>query len=183
MLTAILIRRWRRNQIISACKRRCILQVMRKISSDTTVIWKYVFPGLWIPFMGCGVLATGFQAFREPGWIVFVTLWIAGSGYIIWFARRLKFVSIDENFIYVSQWRKEIQIALEHIEAVKQNFLANPKTVTLTLNQPSEFGTKIVFIPSSLAFAAFRPHPVVEEIETAVHRRRTMPRAVRRSGA
>jgi hypothetical protein len=37
--------------------------------------------------------------------------------------------------------------------------LGQPQVITLTLNQPSEFGTKIVFVPKSLVFAALRSHP------------------------
>jgi hypothetical protein len=92
-----------------------------------------------------------------------------GSGYLIWFARRLKFVSIDERFLYVSEYRKEIQIPLGHIDGVKENFWANPKLITLTLNQPSEFGDKVVFVPTSFFFAAFRSHPTVEEIRGIIN--------------
>jgi hypothetical protein len=140
----------------------------KQISSDTTAVWKYIFPGLWIPFMGIGAIAGGFQAANEPGWSLFVFGWIIASAYLIWFARRLKFVSIDEEFVYVSQFRKQIQIQLTHFQRVKENFWARPKLITLTLNHPSDFGTEIMFVPTPLVFAAFRSHPIVQEIERAV---------------
>ena len=139
----------------------------RRISSDATVIWKYLFPGLWVPFMGIGVIASILQS-SEPLRFLFLLGWVLVSGYFIWFGRRLKVVSIDENFVYVSQFRQEIQIPLANIEGVKQNWWANPKLITLTLNQPSEFGTSIVFVPTSMMFAAWRSHPIVDEIERAV---------------
>ena len=138
-----------------------------------TVVWKYVFPAVWTACMGMGAIAVGCQAAKEPSWIVFPVVWIIGSGYLIWFARRLKFVSIDDDFLYVSQFRKQIQIPLTHIEHVKENFWANPKLITLTLNPPSEFGTRIVFVPPGLAFAALRSHPMVKEIKNAVRHRRS----------
>ena len=121
--------------------------------------------------MGAGAIAAAFQAAREPGCNLFVLGWSIASIYLIWFARRLKFVSIDDDFLYVSKFRKQIQIPLTHIQQVKENFWASPKVITLTLNQPSEFGTKIVFVPTSLVFAALRSHPIVQEIEIAVQRR------------
>ena len=145
----------------------------KQISSETTLLWKYVFPGLWIPFVGVGALAAGLQAAKEPGWSLLVLGWIIASGYLIWFARRLKSVSIDDDFLYVSQLRKQIQIPLTHIQQVKENFLARPKLITLTLNHPSEFGTEIVFVPAPLVFGALRSHPIVQEIESAVRRRRS----------
>jgi hypothetical protein len=145
----------------------------KQLSSDTTVFWKYVFPGVWIPCMGIGAIAAVCQAMKEPGWSLFLLVWIIASGYLIWFARSLKFVSIDDDFLYVSQFRKQIQIPLIHIQHIKENFWANPKLITLTLNHPSEFGTKIVFVPPRLGFAAFRSHPIVRDIENAVQRRRS----------
>lgn len=123
--------------------------------------------------MGVGAIAAGFQATKEPGWSLFPLGWIIASVYFIWFARRLKFVSVDDDFLYVSQFRKQIQIPLTHIQHVKENFWATPKLITLTLSHPSEFGTEIVFVPTPLVFAALRSHPVVQEIESAVQRRRS----------
>jgi len=123
--------------------------------------------------MGIGMITTGIRATREPGWFVFLLAWIVASAYFIWFARRLKFVSMDEDFLYVGQAFKETQIPLAHVQRVKENFWARPKLITLTLNQPSEFGTQIVFVPTSLLFAVVRSHPIVKEIETAVRRNRS----------
>ena len=124
--------------------------------------------------MGGGAIAAGRLSLKEPIWILFPLGWLIAASYLVWFARRLKNVSIDDDFIYVSGFRKQIQIPLAHIEGVKENFWASPKLITLTLNHPSEFGTKIVFVPDFLVFAALRSHPVVQEIETAVRRRRSV---------
>jgi len=145
----------------------------KQISSDATVIWKYLFPGLWIPVTGVWAIAAAVDASEESVWILLMLGWIIASSYLIWFARRLKVVSIDEEFIYVSQSRKEVQIPLAHIQKVTENFLGNPKLITLTLNQPSELGTKIVFVPKFLVFAALRSHPIVKDIKTAVRRCRS----------
>lgn len=123
--------------------------------------------------MGIAVIAAGTRATKEPGWVVLLLVWIVVSGYFIWFARRLKFVSMDEDFLYVWAAFKETQIPLAHVQRVKENFWASPKLITLTLNQPSEFGTQIVFVPTSQIFAALRSHPIVNEIERAVKRHRS----------
>jgi hypothetical protein len=145
----------------------------KEISSQATAAWKYVFPGLWISCMGVVLMAVAFQAANLPGWILLFIGWITASGYLIWFARRLKFVSIDEDFVYVSVFHKQIQIPLAHIEGVKESFWARPKLITLTLNHPSEFGRQIVFVPTHQVFAAFRSHPLVEEIEKAIKRHKS----------
>ena len=144
--------------------------MQRQISSELTAFWKYLFPVLWIPLIGFGAIAAASLAKTKPGWILFVIGWIIASGYVIWFARRLKFVSIDEDFVYVSQFRKQVQIPLAHIEGVKELFSSRPKLIALTLKQPSDFGEQIVFLPRTLRGAAVRSHPMVEEIERAVTR-------------
>jgi len=94
----------------------------KQISSDMTVVWKYIFPGLWISSVGIGTVVTGFKAASEPGWGLFMLGWIAISAYLVWFARRLKYVSIDDDILYVSQARKEIRIPLTHIVHVREIF-------------------------------------------------------------
>jgi len=143
----------------------------KQISSDATILWKYVVPGWLIAVMGVLAVAVAFQTATAPAWIVLALGWIIGSGFLIWFARRLKYVSIDDDFLYVSQGRKQIQIPLTEIKHVKENFLT--KSITLTVDQPTEFGTEIVFVPEPLPFAPFRSHPIVQEIESAVQRRRS----------
>jgi len=130
-------------------------------------------PGFVDPFYGywgnCSTVSGSKGAWLDPiPARVDHSFWLS-----IWFARRLKFVSIDDDFLYVSQLRKQIQVPLTDIQHVKENFSASPKLITLTLNHPSEFGTKIVFVPTRLAFAALRSHPIVQEIENAVQRRRS----------
>ena len=118
--------------------------------------------------MGIGAVFATFRATTEPGWLLFVLGWLIASGYLVWFARRLKVVSIDADFVYVSQGQKQIQIPLAHIATVRENFWARPKLITLRLNHTSEFGNQIVFVPTTLFFAAVRSHPIVQELQRAI---------------
>lgn len=118
--------------------------------------------------MGIGAIVSLFHVVEEPVAALFVVMWLVASSYLIWFARRLKVVSIDERTLFVSAGRREIQIPFSNVEGVKENFWANPKIITLTLKQPSEFGEKLVFVPTSLFFAAFRSHPTVEHIRKLI---------------
>ncbi len=149
-----------------------VMDDQRQISSGTTVLWKYIFPGFWIPVMGFCLLVMGFNS-KGPEWILFVLVWLIASGYLIWSAKRLKFVSIDNDFLYVADGRKQIQIPLADICNVKENFMTRPKLITLRLNHPSEFGTEIVFVPTPMILIAVRSHPIVEEIISAVKRSRS----------
>jgi len=83
--------------------------------------------------MGIGAIMSLFHISEEPAAGLFVGIWLVGSSYLIWFARRLRVVSIDERTLFVSAGREEIQIPFSSVERVKENFWANPKIITLTL--------------------------------------------------
>jgi len=98
-----------------------------------------------------------------PPWI-FLFFWIAGSAFLVWDAARLKFVSVDDDFLYVSNYLREIAIPLTDIYDVTENVWINTHPVTIHLKSPSEFGDKIVFMPKT-RFSLFSSHPVVKELK------------------
>ncbi|HEV8426549.1 MAG TPA: hypothetical protein VGQ41_01460 [Pyrinomonadaceae bacterium] len=145
----------------------------KQISSDATSLWKYIFPGFWIPLMGIGAIVWLFHISEEPAAaVVFFAMWLGFSSFLIWFARRLKVVSIDERTLFVSVGRREIEIPFSNVETVKQSFWTNPKLITLTLKHPAEFGEKVVFVPTPQLFGAVRSHPIVEQIRALINESR-----------
>jgi len=52
--------------------------------------------------MGIGAIMSLFHISEEPAAGLFVGIWLVGSSYLIWFARRLRVVSIDERTLFVS---------------------------------------------------------------------------------
>jgi len=97
-------------------------------------------------------------------WIV-LFVWIAGSAFILWGSARLKEVSVDDDYLYVSNYLKEIAIPLSDIFDVKENRWINYHPVTIYLKSPSEFGDKIVFMPTVRFFGGWSSHPVVAELK------------------
>ena len=138
----------------------------RRLSSLQTVLMKVVFPAIWIPIFGFFVLMTflgGLKGGPSSKWeLLFV--WVAGSAFTYWSCGRLKEVSVDDNFLYVSNYLKEISIPLSEIYEVTENMWINIHPVTIHLKSPSEFGDKIVFMPTS-RFFGFVSHPVVRELK------------------
>jgi hypothetical protein len=74
-------------------------------------------------------------------------------------------VRVDDNFLYVSNYLKEITIPLSQIYDVTENLWINIHPVTIHLKTPSEFGDKIKFMPTVRYFAWFQSHPIVEELK------------------
>jgi len=123
---------------------------------------KIIFPTIWTLLFGEAVGAS----VREAGPSLAILLfWIGGAVFIWWQCARLKVVHIDENFLYVSNFLKEIAIPLSNICEVTESLWSNVHPVTIHLKSPSEFGNKIVFMPTQRMFAFFTPHPVVDEIK------------------
>jgi hypothetical protein len=140
----------------------------RRLSSLQTFLTKVIFPAIWIPLIGIGTLTMfrgGFQGVGAPPTWIFLFGWIAGSAFIYWNCIRLKEVSTDDDFLYVSNYLKEISIPLSEIYDVTENVWLSIHPVTIHLKSQSEFGDKIVFMPKVRFFAFFRSHPVVTELK------------------
>ena len=136
---------------------------------------KFIFPAVWIPLFGFGTLSMFLDAFEGPApppkWI-FLFAWVAGSVFIWWSCVRLKAVSVDDNFLYVSNYLKETAISLSDIHDVAENRWVNIHPVTIQLKASSEFGDKIVFMPTARSFAFFSSHPVVSELKELARSKR-----------
>ena len=140
----------------------------RRLSSLQTVLMKIIFPAIWIPLWGFGTLMLildGLQGGDPAVKWIFLFIWVAGSAFIYWSCIRLKEVSVDDNFLYVSNYLKEVPIPLSAIYDVTENVWINTHPVTIHLNSPSEFGDKIIFMPKIRFFSFFNSHPVVNELK------------------
>jgi hypothetical protein len=140
----------------------------RRLSSLQTVLMKIVFPALWIPTWGFVTLMMFFSGVNDAdpfAKVFFLFAWAVGFAVIYWSSIRLKDVSVDDNFLYVSNYLKEVVIPLSDIRDVTENRWINIHPVTIHLKSPSEFGDKIIFMPKTRLFAFFSSHPVVKELK------------------
>lgn len=139
---------------------------------------KIFFPALWIPTLGFVTLMMFFSGFNDVdpfAKVFFLFAWVVGSAFIYWTSIRLKEVSVDDNFLYVSNYLKEVAIPLSDIYDVTENVWINIHPVTIHLKSPSEFGDKIIFMPKTRVFAFFSSHPVVKELKLLAVRSQNMP--------
>jgi hypothetical protein len=133
-----------------------------------TVMQKVLLPALFASIALIGNIALLFNVGGELR--VFFLFWSAITVLGWWYTSRLKWVSVDENFIYASGLRKKIRIPLSGVESVGVSYMQNPKWITLRLKAPSEFGSKIAFIPSQQRwFESMREgHPLADELRAMV---------------
>ncbi len=143
----------------------------RRLSSLQTVLMKIIFPALWIPGWGFVTLMMFLSGVNHGDPFAFLFAWLVGSALILWSSIGLKEVSVDDHFLYVSNYLKEISIPLSDIYDVTENVWINIHPVTIHLKSPSEFGNKITFMPKTRFFAFFSSHPVVRELKVLAARR------------
>jgi hypothetical protein len=140
----------------------------RRLSSLQTFFVKFVFPAIWITGWTVATVAMFFANFKgadeSPKWF-FLFILIVGVFMFYWTCMRLKLVHVDDDYLYVSNYLKEISIPLSDIYDVTENVWINSHPVTIHLLSPSAFGDKIVFMPPVRFFTFFSAHPVVEELK------------------
>jgi len=140
----------------------------RRLSSLQTFLVKIIIPVIWIFVGGIQTISMFFDRvpYRNapPAWF-FLFFFVAGCGFIYWEGIRMKWVSVDGHYLYVSNYLKEISIPLSEICDVTENGWLTPRPVTIHLRSSSDFGDKIVFKPKVRLFAPFIPHPVIRELK------------------
>jgi hypothetical protein len=148
----------------------------RQISSRLTALFKFVLPGILVlslinvgiasirgEFLGAPPgLPIFFQPYFQP---LISAMLLLYTGWLFW---PLKKVSIDEENLYVSNFRTVIIIPISEIDRVTEFILSEPRRVTVHLKTATDFGQKIVFLGTYRAFAFFSSHPVVTELRRQV---------------
>jgi hypothetical protein len=143
---------------------------MRRISSRTTFWYKRIFPIIWFGllalFIVVGVFSITFGHGTQLVPFIVMPAVMAVIGYAI--MKKLVFDLVDEVWddgamLIVRDKGREDRIALSNIMNVSYSPLINPPRVTLTLRQPSNFGTEISFT-APIRFVPFAKSPVIEDL-------------------
>ena len=133
-----------------------------RISSRLTFFQKYIFNIIWIGGFGYGTILTFYNGI-DPKWI-FLFLWIAGSSFGLWMLISLKYVSIDDNYLIISNYLKSTRVPLVDIEDVTENIFLNIHPVWITFKTQNMFGKKVMFMPKQ-KFLFFESHPIVDDLK------------------
>jgi hypothetical protein len=134
-----------------------------RLSSLQTFVSKFIFPLIWIGWTVFGTMKS-IKVVDPKSWLAGFAFWLGFSGFIYWSCVRLKKVSIDDQYLYVSNYLREIAIPFSAIGDVTYNWWLNSHPVTIYFKEPTEFGDKIVFMPRFRFFPFLGPHPDVERL-------------------
>jgi len=146
-----------------------------RLSSLITFYFKMLLPVLWITGFGFGTLAMWLGCFQpqpeEKEKLMFLLAWIIGSAFFIRDMVRLKTVISEGNDLIIKNFSKTVRVPIRDINHITESRLRSPKTVSLTIYPPSEFGDKITFIPKAkfrISFNLFGEHPIVTRLRQLI---------------
>ena len=148
---------------------------MEDLSSSLTFFNKFVFPTVWIGGFALGTFLMFFAPdgvkgdVREGRWIFFGAT-IVGATFFYWASMRLKRVSLVDDELVISNYRRTIRVHLRDVERVSSSVLMHPELMWLHLRRPTEFGTRIVFMPKQRFFGGYTRHPLAKRLNALLRR-------------
>jgi len=137
---------------------------MQRLSTSLTYFYKVILPIFWIIFflgffiilLNLDMALAGIISFLIAGLPFSLLFWLYLSS--------IKKVSIDGDFLYVSNFKKATEIPLSQISSVSENVWVLPRKITVRLSESSVFGEKITFLGYHQSFLFFKTHPAIAEI-------------------
>ena len=149
-------------------------ETKRQLSSKQTLILKIILPVFFITSLtGTAVMLFFNSRTGEnlPVLMMFLVLIAFGTVAMYLTVMKYKKVAVDDRFLYVSNYRKEIMIPLSNIDDVTEIKWVRTRPITIHLKTDSEFGRKIVFTPKFSGFRVFASNPIVAELKESGNKR------------
>lgn len=150
----------------------------RRISSRATQVYKVgslAFVSLWLLFSIFAIARsndpTGLDLlFPIIGLALFLTIYALVG--------RAKEVELAGDVFVVSSGGRSVEIDIRDVESVGGSRFTNPERMWLDLRRPSEFGSRIHFLPPQRWFNLFSQHPLIAELRSIVEHGNIPGRAV-----
>jgi hypothetical protein len=140
----------------------------KRISSGSTVFWKWVLTPGWIVLVG-GLTAAGWLGLldRPPGsgpLLLLSSIWAGLGAFLLWWACQLEHVWIDGDELLVRRCGREWRVHLREVRSISETHWSRVKTITIELRPGLSVGERILFIPPMNAFP-FLDHPLVKDLQ------------------
>src|SRR5262249_43040289 len=97
-------------------------------------------------------------------------LLIVGAAPYCVFIGPLKTVRIDDKAFYVSNYRKEIRIPFSDLDRIAENRIISTKPITIHFRRDTEFGRRIVFVPTLVLSSFLGGHPMADKLRELIQR-------------
>jgi len=142
-----------------------------RLSSRLTLLYKLIFPAVWILGFAGGTLAmlTSREANAHGAAVFFAVATLVGTLFLSATCFPLKTVIATQEGIVVSNFVRQIQIPYDQIVSVNENKWLNTRHTTIWLRADSSFGQKIRFQPyTQFTFRFWKDHPAVDLLRERV---------------
>lgn len=143
----------------------------REISSKQTFFLKIILPFFFVALITTvtfGIISSSPKGAVVTIVVLFPVIGLVGISAMYLTVMRYKKVSVDDEFLYVSNYRKEIKIPLWNIADAKEIKWIRTRPIAIYLKTDSEFGRKIVFMPKFNGFRVFADNPLIAELKKLV---------------
>jgi len=138
--------------------------MVERLSSLQTFGSKFILPPVWCSAYGLVVLKS-INAANLKTWMAMFVIWIAGTGFMYWSGVRLKKISIEDQYLHVSNYLTEIVVPFSFIGDVTSHKWLNHNLATIHFKSATEFGDRIIFMPPYRFFPFVGPHPTVARLK------------------
>lgn len=143
----------------------------RVISADLTPLIKWGLPGV---FLGWGMwfVAKWIASFEagatvEPFVAAMAVCFVALCPLVAARCLGLKRVTLTEDALHISNYRREIVVPLRDVASVNHSWIG-PKSVVVRFERENEFGRHIAFLPTRTFEGLFWSSPIVDRLRDAV---------------
>lgn len=152
----------------------------RRISSLSTAPLKWGFPLVWSSGWGYGTI----ELLLHPDKVAFngvvggappdagvwaLLLWIVGTTFAAAFAWGFKRVRVDREFLYVSNYLREVKVPLREVADVYHPTMSRAVAVTVELERSTPFGRRIRFMARGRRSRATGNFRGMDDLIGAIH--------------
>jgi hypothetical protein len=135
---------------------------MQRLSSNSTLFFKFFIPVFWIVFFGAftgACLLYKFDYFGNVPANVFrtgvVLFYLTGVVVLGLTLMRLFRVEADEHFIFVTNYFKASRYPFHNIKKVQERYFLSLLLVSVYFKEPGQFGKRVTFIANKRLYNDF----------------------------
>ena len=110
---------------------------------------------------------------NDPDKYDWFLMWLFCSLLLFALTHNLKKVVICGDHLEVSNYLKAINIPISEISYIRENRLINIHPISIYLKNPTDFGSKITFMPVSRFILPFGTHPIYKELNALINNEST----------
>lgn len=141
-----------------------------RISSNSTLFYKFFLPTFWIFFGGACAITTWAFPIRiisglppEIFRIVFSAFYLLVALLLLVRSNRWKRVELDDQYLYVSNYFKNYRYLHKDIESISETVRPLFSTASIKLKSSGSFGDRIYYIPKKDRMNIFlQDHPHIQ---------------------